>query len=60
MIKVLYDFVSDSFTNDELSFNGFASLALVTDKKDILSLIKNIVSKFDYSVCKRLCNGKFK
>lgn len=49
MIKVLYDFVSDSFTNDELSFNGFASLALVTDKENILSVIKNIVSDYNYS-----------
>ena len=49
MIKVLYDFVSDGFNNDELSFNGFSSLALVTDKEDILSLIKNIVSNYNHS-----------
>lgn len=49
MIKVLYDFVSDGFTNDELSFSGFASLALVTDKENILSIIKNIVSDYNYS-----------
>lgn len=49
MIKVLYDYVPDGFTNDELSFNELASLALVTDKESILSVIKNIVSDYNYS-----------